>query len=171
MYFDKDSHLHLVNLAGSVGSNEIGTQRRAENRPSEVHFIAYLFQQVFSPKSGLLYRKNPEITKLVDKLAMNKLSLSQQADRLSRAIKLYQLQMNKACGGGAYFLPDGRIDPSRGNINSTSSISNTHYTIIRIQLDYLSLERSYSEIDMRSALNDDKVYLPHDVRSELFIFV
>ncbi len=170
MYFDKDSHLSLVNLTGSVGSNETGTQRRAENRSSEVHFIAYLFQQVFSLQSGLIYRKNPEITKLVDKLAMNKLSLSQQANRLSRAIKLYQLQMNKMCNV-AYFLPDGRIDPSRGNINSVSSISNTHYTIIRIQLDYLSLDAGYSEVDMRSALNDDKAHLPPDVRSELFTFV
>ncbi len=164
MYFSDDESVKLVNLKGSVGSNEMGTQRRAENRPSEVHFVAFLFRQIFSPTSILLERKNPEITKLVDRVTMSKLPLSQQANRLSRAIKLYQTQLNKdfRC-----FLPDGRIDPFRGDMNSLSSISHTHYTIVSIELDYLSLNPNPLFHSMPVALERD-VTLPPDVRSELF---
>jgi hypothetical protein len=167
MYFvnqGSEEEMELVNLKGSVGSNEIGTQRRAENRPSEVHFVAFLFQRVFSPSSIVVARKNPEITKLVDRVTLNKLPLSQQVNRLSRAIKLYQLQLNKhyRC-----FLPDGRIDPFRGNMNSLSGISQTHYTIVSIQMDYFCLDNNPAVGGMSMALERD-VMLPPDVRSELF---
>lgn len=167
MYFVNQSNeedMELVNLKGSVGGDEIGTQRRAENRPSEVHFVAFLFQRVFSPSSS---KKNPEITKLVDRVTMNKLPLSQQVTRLSRAIKLYQLQENKyyRC-----FLPDGRIDPFRGNMNSLSGISHTRYTIVSIQMDYFDIENNRRGDGISMALERD-LMLPPDVRSELFAYM